>query len=296
LWDYEVPTPPYQYSTLLANAGQMNSYGVELAITGVAVKRGNWTWTTTPTIAWNRCYISKLSDPDKGFNYKETTSGGVGENGIMNTNTQLLVEGQPIGAFYGYKFYGFKSDGTWVYETPQGGYTSGPNESHRQVIGDAQPAVTFGWNNVVKWKDLDITLFFRGVGGNQILNVTRWAYGPQASQSQNVFMYDIVNNPKDNPNGVTYTNKGAFSDYYLENGSYLKLDNITVGYTFRFPESKYVSSLRLYATGQNLFTITSYSGQDPEVNTTGVWNAGIDYTSFYPRTASCMVGVNLQLF
>lgn len=296
LWDYEVPTPPYQYATLLANAGQMRSYGVELAVSGVPVKTKDWTWITTPTIAWNHCYITKLSDPSKGFNYTQTTSGGVGENGIQNTNTQILVEGQSIGAFYGYKFAGFKPDGTWMYLTPTGGYTSGPNESHRQIIGNAQPAITFGWNNTIKWRDLDITLFFRGVAGNKILNVTRWAYGPQASQSMNVFMYDILNNPRNNPDGVTYTNKAAFSDYYLEDGSYLKLDNITVGYTFRFKENKYIQSLRLYGTAQNLFTITKYSGQDPEVNTASVWNAGIDYTSFYPRTGSFMFGVNLNLF
>ncbi|MCR5049645.1 MAG: SusC/RagA family TonB-linked outer membrane protein [Paludibacteraceae bacterium] len=295
LWEYEVPTPPYQYPTLLANAGQMRSYGVELVLSGVPVKTKDWTWTTTPTIAFNRNYITKLSDPEKGFNYTQTTSGGVGENGIQNTNTQILVEGQPVGAFYGYSFAGFKSDGTWMYNTPTGGYTSDPNEGHRQIIGSAQPAITFGWNNTVKWRDLDITLFFRGVAGNKILNVTRWAYGPQASQSMNVFMYDITHNPNNNPNGVTYTNKAAFSDYYLEDGSYLKLDNITIGYTFRFKENKYIQSLRLYGTAQNLFTITGYSGQDPEVNTTSVWDPGIDYTSFYPRTGSFMFGLNLNL-
>jgi len=296
LWDYEVPTPPYQYPTLLANAGQMRSYGVELALSGVPVRTKDWSWTSTLTLAWNHCYITKLSDPSKGFNYTQTTSGGVGENGIQNTNTQFLVEGQSIGTFYGYDFAGFKSDGTWMYYTPTGGYTSGPNESHRQVIGNAQPAITFGWNNTIKWRDLDITLFFRGVAGNKILNVTRWAYGPQASQSMNVFMYDITHNPWNNPNNVTYANKAAFSNYYLEDGSYLKLDNITVGYTFRFKENKYIQSLRLHATAQNLFTITGYSGQDPEVNTANVWSAGIDYTSFYPRTGNFMLGVNLNLF
>ena len=295
LWEYEVPTPPYQYPTLLANAGEMRSYGVELVLSGVPVKTKDWTWTTTPTIAFNRNYITKLSDPEKGFNYKETTSGGVGENGIQNTNTQIIIEGQAVGAWYGYSFAGFKSDGTWMYNTPTGGYTSDPNEGHRQILGSAQPAITFGWNNTVKWRDLDITLFFRGVAGNKVLNVTRWAYGPQASQSMNVFMYDITHNPMNNPNGVTYTNKAAFSDYYLEDGSYLKLDNVTIGYTFRFKENKYIQSLRLYGTAQNLFTITGYSGQDPEVNTTSVWDPGIDYTSFYPRTGSFMFGLNLNL-
>ena len=299
LWEYEVPTPPYQFPTLLANAGEMKSYGVELAISGVPVKTKDWTWVSTPTIAWNRCYISKLSDPSKGFNYTQTTSGSIGgENGLMNTNTQILVEGQSIGEFYGYSFLGLKSDGSWVYTTPQGGYTSSPVEGHRQTLGNAQPAVTYGWNNTVKWRDLDLTIFVRGVIGNKVLNVTRLSYGPQKSMSSNVFMYDVKNHYFQDgvDKGIVYTNKTDFSNYYLEDGSYLKLDNITVGYTFRFKENKYAQSLRLYATAQNLFTITKYSGQDPEVNTTNVWSAGIDDVGFYPTTASCMVGVNLTLF
>lgn len=294
LWDYEVPCPPNQYPTTLANAGAMRSYGVELALSGVPVKTKNWQWTSTLTLAWNHCYITKLSDPELGFNYTQTTSGGVGENGIQNTNTQILIEGESIGAFYGYDFQYFE-DGDWVYMTPKGGLVPDPSEDARQIIGSAQPAITYGWNNTIKWRDLDISLFFRGVAGNKILNVTRWAYGPQSSQSMNVFMYDILNNPHNNPDGTTYANKKTFSNYYLEDGSYLKLDNITVGYTFRFKENKYIQSLRLHATAQNLFTITGYSGQDPEVNTASVWSAGIDYTSFYPRTGNFMLGINLNL-
>lgn len=298
LWDYEVPTPPYQFPTLLANAGEMNSYGVEFAISGVPVKTKDWTWVSTPTVAWNRCYISKLSDPSKGFNYTQTTSGGIGgENGLMNTNTQILVEGQSIGEFYGYKFEGMKSDGSWVYSTPAGGYTSSPVEGHRQTLGNAQPAVTFGWNNMVKWRNFDMTVFFRGVIGNKVLNVTRLAYGPQASMSSNVFMYDVKNHYMQDgkDRGVVYTNKTDFSDYYLEDGSYMKLDNITFGYNFKPKGNKYVENMRVYFTGQNLLTLTKYSGQDPEVNTTNVWSAGIDYCDFYPTVANFLVGVNISL-
>ncbi len=292
LWDYEVPTPPYQYSTLLANAGQMDSYGIELSISGIPVQTKDWTWITTPTFAFNKNYITKLSDPSKGFNYKQTTSGGVGENGLMNTNTQILIEGQSVGAFYGYKLAGFKSDGTWMYYTPAGGYVSAGNamDSDRQVIGNAQPWFTFGWNNTVKYKNFDLTIFLRGVVGNKILNVTRWAYGPQASTSSNIFRVDAIEGD------VVYSNKINFSDYYLEDGSYLKIDNLTLGYNFFFKENKYIERLRLYVTAQNLLTITKYSGQDPEVNTTNVWSAGIDYPDFYPTVGTFMIGVNLTLF
>ena len=290
LWDYEVPTPPYQYHTLLANAGRMNSYGVELVISGVPVKTKDWTWTTTPTISWNHNVITRLSDPSKGFNYKETTSGGVGENGIMNTNTQILIEGQSVGAFYGYKFLGIK-DGTWYYSTPAGGVVdgAGASDGYRQVIGNAQPWFTFGWNNSVRYKNFDLSIFLRGVVGNKILNLTRWAYGPRAAAADNIFMKDVK--LKD---GVVYANKEQFSDYYLENGSYMKIDNITLGYNFKFKESSLVDRLRIYITGQNLATITGYSGQDPEVNTTSVWSSGIDYCDFYPTVATVLFGLNIS--
>ena len=89
-------------------------------------------------------------------------------------------------------------------------------------------------------------------------------------------------------------NKGVFSDYYLEDGSYIKLDNLTLGYTFKIKDNSYVDHLRLYFTGQNLFTLTKYSGQGPEVNTTDVRSAGIDYCDFYPTVATFMLGVNIS--
>ncbi len=294
LWDYEVPTPPYQYSTLLANAGQMQSYGAELAISGVPVKTNDFTWVTTPTLSYNHNVITKLSDPSKGFNYDTTTSGGVGENGIMNTNTQILIEGQPVGTFYGYKFLAIK-DGEWYFSTPanaQGNTgvtsTATANDSYRQALGNAQPWFTFGWNNAFNYKNWDFSMFLRGVVGNKILNLTRWAYGPRPNAADNIFMKDVTSE------GVNYANKELFSDYYLEDGSYLKIDNITVGYNFKFKENSLIDNLRLYATGQNLATFTSYSGMDPEVNTTSVWSAGIDYCDFYPTVATFLIGLNIS--
>lgn len=289
LWDYEVPTPPYQYPTLLANAGVMDSYGVELSISAVPVKTEDFTWTTTPTLSYNHNVITKLSDPDKGFNYKQTTSGGVGENGIMNTNTQILIEGESVGTFYGYKLLTIK-DGVWYYQTPAGGVidSAGAAEGYRQPLGNAQPWFTFGWDNSIRYRNLDATIFFRGVVGNKILNLTRWAYGPRPSAADNIFMKDV------SKTNTVLSNKEQFSDYYLEDGSYVKLDNITVGYTFKLKEKSLIDHLRVYVTGQNLATLTAYSGQDPEVNTTSVWSAGIDYCDFYPTVATVLFGVNIS--
>ena len=299
LWYYEVPTPPYQYTTLLANAGEMLSYGVELAVTGVPVKRGNWTWTSGLTLAWNKNKITKLSDPDKGFNYSTSPQGSLYGNKFNGSDsyTQILEEGGIVGQFYGYKWLGFDSNGDWVYEDQYGGPTTNPTTADKQYLGSAQPAVTYGWNNTVKWKDLDITIFFRGVLGNKVLNATRFMYTPDGTDpltDYNFFVKDVASH--NGPNGgPVFADYQHFSDYWLEDGSYLKCDNITVGYTFKFPESKYVRSLRIYATGQNLFTITSYSGLDPEINTSCIDYPGIDINNYYPKTGSFLFGVNLNL-
>ena len=171
----------------------------------------------------------------------------------MGVNTQKIVEGESIGTFYGYHCIGVNTAGGLVYEKDENG------KNKLQKIGNAQPIMTYGWNNTIKWKNLDISIFFRGVVGNDVLNVKRWAYGPQKSQGLNVFMKDV----EGLANGTAAYRQGVFSDYYLEDGSYLKLDNITVGYTWRFRENKYIQSCRLYGTAENVFTITSYSGIDP---------------------------------
>ena len=291
LWEYTVPTPPYQYNKLLANAGQMQSKGIELAITGVPVKTNAVVWSTTPTIAFNSNVITKLSDPSKGFNYQETMTGQIDENGINGTNTQKLTEGKAVGTFYGYKWTGqYYSNGKLVYEdkTGDGQITS----ADLTEIGSAQPLFTFGWNNTVTYKNWDFTAFFRGVYGNDVLNVTRWAYAPQKGDNGlNVY----IEQAEAIANGEGTYRQEKFSDYYLEDGSYIKLDNITIGYTVPITNKKYVQSLRLYVTGQNIFTLTKYSGIDPEVNTSSVWDPGIDNVSFYPSVRNFMLGLSVTL-
>jgi TonB-linked SusC/RagA family outer membrane protein len=292
LWDYDVELkPPYIYPTLLANAGAINSKGLEIAVSGVVVKSKDWEWTTTPTIAFNKNTITKLADPSQGLNYSEMLTGAVGENGIQGANTQKIVEGQPIGTFFGWEYYGINDEGEALYRTPAGGYTTTPTDADRMVIGNAQPLFTYGWNNTIRWKNLDLSLFFRGVFGNDVLNVKRWAYAPEKMPAgTNIFMKDVKLLAK----GTGLYRQSGFSSYYLEKGSYIKLDNVTLGYTVPVKENKIVSKIRLYLTGENLFAITAYSGIDPEVNTMDVWNAGIDATGFYPSIANVMFGINIS--
>ena len=289
LWEYTVPTPPYQYNKLLANAGEMTSMGIELALTGVPVKTKNWLWSSTATIAFNKNRIDKLSEPSLGFNYETTWAGSLGGNRLNGTVTQLLTEGQSVGTFYGYKWTGeFDADGNCIYEDLDG--DGKMTDADKKVIGNAQPLFTFGWSNTVRWKDLDLSFFFRGSYGGDVLNSRRWAYAPTSSNGLNVFYPEA----KGIAEGKRTLYQKDFSDYYLEKGSYLKLDNITLGYKVPLKPNKYCQHLRFYVTIQNVFTVSSYSGIDPDaVNTTSVWDPGIDPVSFYPSVRSYLIGANV---
>ena len=287
LWWYNVPTPPYQYQTLLANAGEMTAMGMEYSITGVPVQTKDWEWTSTWTMSFNKNRIDKLSDPSKGFNYDIKYVGEVSGNKLNGSKTQILQEGQPVGSFYGYKWTGkFDDYMRCIYEDINGDGVI--DENDKTYLGSAQPKMEYGWNNTIRWRNLDISLFFRGVVGNQALNVARWMYAASmGSNGLNVFMKDM------NSFGQTTYFQKDFSDYYLEDASYLKLDNITIGYNIPLPENKYCQKLRVHFTVQNVFTVSAYSGMDPaRVNTTSVEQTGVDYVNFYPSIRQFQFGVN----
>lgn len=288
LYKYSVPVPPYQYNELLANAGEITAKGIELALTGVPVKTKNWQWTSTWTMAFDNSKIVSLSDPDKGLNYTEVSSGYVGGNGMNDLKTQIIREGENIGVFYGFKVKEVV-DHKLVYQDLDG--DGQITDADKTIIGKAQPLFSYGWNNTIKYKWFDLTIFFRGMVGNKILNVTRLAFTPGTDGIQANQVYKKTTEAIANGNGAYRDSK--MSDYWLEDGSYLKCDNITLGCNVPLKANKYIQHMRVYFTAQNLFTITKYSGLDPEVDVSSISSAGIQYVSFYPRVSSYMLGLNM---
>jgi TonB-linked SusC/RagA family outer membrane protein len=284
LYWYDVPSPPYLYKSLLTNAGEITAKGIELALTGVPVKTQNWQWNSTWTMAFDNNKIVSLSNEAEGLLYKTAYKGGIGGNGFNGVTTQILKEGEQIGLFYGYKVKDIV-DNKLVYEDLDEDGVGGNGEGDKMILGSAQPLFTFGWNNTIRYKWFDLTIFFRGMVGNKVLNVTRWAYTPTEFGAQANMVYKQSVQDLVDGNGAFF--HGEMSDYWLEDGSFLKCDNITLGYNFdNFTKAKL--SGRLSLSVQNVFTITNYSGLDPE--TTG---NGID-GSIWPRPRTYTLGLNIN--
>jgi TonB dependent receptor. len=159
----------------------------------------------------------------------------------------------------------------------------GISEADYQVIGNAYPDFILSLQNTFTYKNLDLSFLLRGSVGNDVLNQTRVYYeGPAYLGTKNILKSSLDSD---------YTGGAYYSSRFIEDGSYLKLDNITLGYNLSL-NSSYLPNIRLYLTGQNLFTITKYKGIDPEINLSGL-EPGIDWYDFYPRTKTFVVGVKL---
>jgi len=290
LWEYNVPSPPYPYGKKWDNYGQLRNMGIEISLNYQAIKSKDLNWNIGLVLAKNVNKVIKIT----GGEYADNNSGYLnvgyisdGIRGVTGLNVMRLEEGKAVGNFYGYKFADIREDGTMRYYTLAGGITSAPTSADLQVIGNALPWATFGLNTTLTYKNWEFSLNFRGQFGGKIFNERRfgleWVPG-----SENVLLSAVDPNAAIAPNRqaslIKNNQERYFSDFYLEDASYLKLSDVSIGYSFKLPENvkRYMHNVRLGLTGQNLFTITKYSGVDPEVSMSGL-EPGYDRIAYYPR-------------
>ena len=293
LWEYDVPMPPYPFGKMWDNYGQIHNYGVELLLNGVLIENKNLKWDLGFNASWNRNMVVRITGEKYGQEGVETymNVGGVGGDGLTGVNTMRLAEGQPIGNYYGFRAAGLDEKGTMWYYKKDGSLTKAPKEEDKDYIGNAQPLVNFGLNTSLRYKWLDFSLNFRGQIGGLYFNETRFFY-EQTRGVENCLLSAWNAN---NGTGAPYFTR-QMSDYYLEDATYLKLNDFTIGYTPTLPEefSKWVSYIRVYFTAQNVFTITGYSGHDPSsVNLSGL-TPGFDGRSYYPTQRTFNLGLQLR--
>lgn len=289
LYKYNVPSPPYQYNQLLANGASMTNRGIEFMANVVAVDNRDFSWISTFNIASNKNKIGSLASNIENLSITERYEGTMTLEGWTAQTVSLVKPGLPIGTFYTFKYVGYDQDQQkTLYENAEGEIVTvdklkSPDDY--KEVGKALPKVTFGWNNTFRYKRWDLNFFLRGMAGNKIFNASRADLSRLTQASTCNISHEAV---KD---GIMEAPQP--SSRWLENGSFLKLDNLTLGYQFNVDKIKEISQLRLYVTGQNLFTITKYTGVDPEVSLSGL-APGIDNRNYYPKTRSFLLGVNIS--
>jgi len=294
LYEYNVPVPPNLFPTIRANGGTMQNKGLEVLVTGVPVQTKDFQWTTTGTYSTNS---NKLESLDGRYKSQSDffLAGGVNYEG-MTTQSHKVQVGHAIGNFYGFKVVDVDAQGKWIYLNKNGqrvnyaDFTHDPND--RQVIGNGIPKWYLSWINNFRYKNFDLSVNVRGAFGFQVVNEARMNYeGTQNGYGDNrlATVNDLVFGKALLSNAIA----PEFNSYYVEDGDYVKIDNITLGYSFKNMNTKYLKSIRLYGTVMNVLKITDYKGIDPEVSTTGL-APGIDGRSRYPTISSFTFGVQAQ--
>lgn len=285
LFNYSTQLPPFIQSTIYTNVGAIQNKGIELTLHGTLVKHRDFNWNMFATASTGSNKMVSFSNAVYSASFVEF--GGIGGFGALG-NAIRTVEGGNLGDFYGKRFAGFDAAGKWLFYKADGKTTanfSGITGSDLTVIGNGIPKYYVSWTNDITYKNFDFRLFFRGRFGYKILNTMDISYGNKIYLPNNVLKSAFGKNAQLND---TY----QYSDYYLESGGFLKLDNATIGYRFKMNNS-YIRSLRVYASGTNLLTITRYTGNDPDfVNDNGL-GAGIDSRGPYPSTRQITIGVNV---
>ena len=289
LYNYEVSTPTYVYNQIQANVGDMKNTGVEILLNLDVIRNKDFTWTTSLNLAHNKNEITKLSN--ELFSTGRVYVGDPWIRGASGVTSHVVEEGRPVGQFFMLKCNGLDENGKFIIEDING--DGQITDDDRTYVGDAQPDLTYGWNNTFNWKNWDASFFFRGTIGNKVLNNPLAAYGNNT--------YIDGTNVMDNDNLLTLSENSRVCSYYVENASFLRLDNLSIGYTFNTKKIDWLDKARLYVAGQNLFVITGYKGLDPEVenfrgeasdDNAGL-SPGIEPRNYMPKARSFTFGVNL---
>lgn len=296
IYDYPVSTNRYPFGSMTANVGDITNKGIEVTINAVPVKTKDLMWNTTLNLSHNKNTVDKLSNDKYSVAYIDAANPNLA--GYATNNVQRIMEGQPIGTFYMWEWAGYNEEGRSVFyvhdektNARTGETTDSPTDKDRTICGNAQPKLNLGWNNTLNYKNWNLNLFFQGVFGNKIFNAMRAQYNciANVAAGKNV-LKEVATIQR-----ITDTKASdAPSDRYLENGSYLRLSTVSLGYTFGDVFNGWLKNLQVYATVNNVFTITGYKGVDPEVNLGGT-TPGMDWRSDrFPHNRSYILGVKVN--
>ncbi|WDF58067.1 TonB-dependent receptor [Flavobacterium sp. KACC 22758] len=300
LYTYEVPQPPYLVGTMLANVGEMSNKGVELTLNADIVRGDKFTWNANLTLGHNVQKIEKLSNPT----YKTDViySGSLhGLSGMSGQYSQIIAEGYPVGTFWGFRNAGLDANGKIQYYNAAGDVVAENAlvDADKTALGNIQPDLTLGIGMNFTYKNFDLGISGYGMFGQKALNATNMMLNdPNRLPTYNV---------PDDFLGSGITSAPKYSDYWIEDASFFRLQTLSIGYTL--PLGFKNSKLRMYIMGENLAVFTKYKGVDPEIglnaqdginqtgviDQTGLAGPGIEKFNNYPRPTTISVGLNFTL-
>ncbi len=289
LGNYRVPMPPYLFTHTYVNVGTMKNTGFEFDITFNAVQTRDFTYTMNfiGTTQSNK-FVDFSNSEFVGNDYYDVA---YTEIPYPNIPLQRIEKGRSIGSFFMFKYAGINTDGEWLIYDKDGDIILGAqgSEADRQYVGNGLPKFTLSTSHNFRYKNFDLSLFFRGAFGFDIFNIHDFYYGTR-NFTGNTLRKAYQKNEK-----ISSLQNPIVSDYFLERGDYFKLDQITLGYTLPTPKARFMDQLRIYGTVRNVFTITKYSGMDPsnfQVN--GLTPGAHSSRGYYPTTRQFILGVQLD--
>ena len=280
IYDVDVAQPPAVYPTTTKNVGGMQNKGWEVELYGTPVKTKDLMYTTTFRFSHNKSSLLALWGEQ---NYYDTVS--FPSPGSPGTAVRLQP-GEEIGQFFIWKYAGISEDGNWLLYDNDDNVIKASEKTieDKRYIGNSIPKLVMSWDNSLTWKNFDLNIFFRSWIGHDVFNMTEMYYGLPNVVNKNVLKRAFQKN-------AHIKGEKELCDYFLEDGSFLKLDALTLGYTLKF--KKLVDSIHLSLTGRNLFCLTGYTGLDPEINSTGL-TPGFEGLYMYPRTRVFTFGASVQ--
>jgi len=291
LYDYSVPSPPNLYTTTRANVGEKSNNGLEIMVNAIPVQTKDFKWETTITFSTNSNKLKSLSNDLYQTSSDYFMTGWIEEP--IKTESHIVRIGHKVGDIYGFKVVDVDESGKWIYLDKNGNRVNYDDFTHsfedKQILGNGVPKWYLGFNNQFRYKNFDLAINMRGAFGFQIMNGMRMFYENRSRQDWN-----RLRSAYDKVFGKAVLNtlcSEEFNSYYVENGDYWKIDNITLGYSFS-KINKWIKTLRLYASVNNAITITGYKGIDPEVSTSGL-APSYDNRDSYPHTRAFTFGMNV---
>ncbi|HIB38429.1 TonB-dependent receptor [Mesonia sp.] len=279
LFNYTVPQPPFPYNTIAANVGSIRNRGLEFALSYQVINTEDLSFTMAGNLSLLDNEVLNLSGSINGVD--------LNTNYIPWGSNSFLIEGEAIGTYSILQHEGIDNVGAEVVQDVNGDgiIDQGTRSPDRVQQGSALPTYNFAINPTFSYKNFDFSMLWRGSGGNKIYNGLRKSMSLMESiGNQNVLQSAVDLD--------LYTSQYA-SNLWLEDGDFVRLENVTAGYNIPMNDSKYIKNLRISVTGNNLWLITDYSGVDPELNFSGANGFGGDF-GIYPRTTSVALGLQVK--